>query len=260
MTAKNRIEEIKRQGYDINFNDVFNKSLEIYKKIAINAGIVFILFSIMIVAIAMGTMGAFFGFTSIAHTMTSFNMESMSALNVIIYVVFLAIISALASPFTAGIIKMAHAAAHNQEFSINTAFEYYKAPYFKELFVATLLITLIGGAVNGIIESMGVTVVGALLTYLISFFTFLTIPLIILGDLKAMEAIQGSIIIVSKKPLVLFALLLVAVIMACIGIFAFCIGLFFTIPFVYATYYGIYDAVIGTGFRSELDEIGSHTE
>lgn len=260
MTAKNRIEEIKRQGYDIDFGDVFNKTVEVYKKIAVNAGIVFILFSLVMVALVMGIMGAFWGFSSLTQTMSNFDVGNMSALMIVGYIVFVALIGGLVSPFTAGIIKMAHSAAHQQEFSIGTAFDYYKGDYFKELFISTILITLIGGGISTLIESLGVHFYGSLITYAISFFTFLTIPLIIFGDLKAIEAIQGSFTIVSKNILVLLGLLIVGIIIVMLGIIGFCIGIFFTVPFIYAMYYCIYDQIIGTDYKNELDEIGSETE
>lgn len=260
MTARNRIEEIKRQGYDIDFGEVFNKTIEVYKKIAANAGIVFILFILVMGALVMGIMGAFWGFSTVTETMTSFNIQNLSAVMVISYVFFIALVGGLVSPFTAGIIKMAYCADNRLEFSIGTAFDYYKGPYFKELFVSTILIGLAGAGISTILESMGVVFVGSLITYIISFFTFLTIPLIIFGDIKAVEAIQGSCIIVSKNIFVLFGLLLVGLVIVMIGLVGFCIGVFFTAPFIYAMYYCIYQDIVGTEYKDELDEIGSHAE
>ncbi len=260
MTTKNRIEEIKNYGYDIDFSEIFNKSLENYKKIALQAGVVFILFSLIILAIVIGIIGAFVGVSAFTSNLANFKIENFSAATILIYVLFVSLISGLASPLSAGILKMAHNASNRQEFSIGTAFEYYKGTYFKELFVAALLISFLTLGVSTLLDSLHVPFVGSLIVYIISFFTFLTVPLIIFGNLKAMDAIQGSFTIVSKQLFVLIGLLLVAAIIAMLGFVGFCIGIFFTLPFLYATYYCIYDGIIGTGFQSELDEIGFSVE
>ena len=82
-------------------------------------------------------------------------------------------------------------------------------------------------------------------------FTFLVIPLIIFGNLKVAEAIKGSIIIVSKQFFILLGLIIVAVIMAILGLIGFCIGIFFTIPFIYSMYYTIYKDSIGFDEEAE---------
>ncbi len=76
----------------------------------------------------------------------------------------------------------------------------------------------------------------------------------------AMNAIQASILIVFKKFWLIFALILVAVIMAMLGIIAVCIGILFTLPIIYTTQYAIYRNVIGVEEHDELDEIGIYKE
>ena len=86
---------------------------------------------------------------------------------------------------------------------------------------------------------------GLAISLIISFLTFLSIPLIVFGNLNAIDAIKGSIIIVSKQPLTLVGLLIVSTLFCMIGLIAVCIGIFFTMPFIYSMYYCIYDAIIG---------------
>ena len=146
---------------------------------------------------------------------------------------------------------MAHCADSGTDFSLGTVFDYYSSPYFKQLFIATGLIALISTGITSLFESFGIRFLGVILTYTISFFTFLVIPLIIFGNLKVAEAIKGSIIIVSKQFFILLGLLIVAVIMAILGLIGFCIGIFFTIPFIYSMYYTIYKDSIG--FDDEVE-------
>ena len=48
-----RIEQIKREGYSLDFGDVFNNAFENYKKIAVFAGSVLLLCSFLLLIIAM---------------------------------------------------------------------------------------------------------------------------------------------------------------------------------------------------------------
>ncbi len=255
-----RINEINTNGYDLDFSNVFNASIENYKKIAINAGIAFILFSIILGIIVMSLIGGIFGFSSFATTMTNFNLMNFSAIGIIGYLVFVVLITALIQPFYAGIVKMAFLADENQEFSIGTATEYYKGDYFKEIFIATILITGISASLNMLLEYTGIFFVGALITYITAFFTFLVNPLIIFGNLKAVEAIKTSFMVVTKQAPVLIGLLFVSLIMCCLGFIGLCIGVFFTFPFIFSVYYIIYKQIFGLNPTSEIDEIGAFQE
>jgi uncharacterized membrane protein len=79
------------------------------------------------------------------------------------------------------------------------------------------------------------------------------IPLIIFGKLKAVEAIQASIVIVSKQPLVILGLLVIGVIASLVGFIGCCIGIVFTIPFMYSLYYALYSEIIGFDPETEVE-------
>jgi hypothetical protein len=96
-----------------------------------------------------------------------------------------------------------------------------------------------------LLESFGIRFLGIIITYVIAIFTFLVIPLIIFGNLKAIEAIKGSCTIVAKQFFVILGLIIVSYIMALLGLIGFCIGIFFTLPFIYSMYYSIYKDSIG---------------
>jgi uncharacterized membrane protein len=83
----------------------------------------------------------------------------------------------------------------------------------------------------------------------------LSIPLIVFGNLKAIESLKSSIAIVSKQPLVLLGLLIVAGIASMVGFIGCFIGVFFTIPFMYSMNYAIYSTIIGFDSKSELEEM-----
>lgn len=251
-TTSEKIATIKENGYDIDFSRVFENAFENYKKIALISGIAILLFSILMITIAIGIIGAFWGFGSITENFSHLDPKRFTGVTILIYVVIVGLFSGLVSPFTAGIFKMAHCADTNTDFSISTTFDYYSSSYFKELFIASLLIAISSTGINSLLESIGIRFLGVIMTYTISIFTFLVIPLIIFGNLKATEAIKGSLLIVSKQFFVILGLVIVAFILACLGIIGFCIGIFFTLPFVYSMYYAIYKDSIGFETEEEI--------
>lgn len=251
--VKEKITAIQNNGYEIDFGTIFNKAIENYKKIALIAGLTFILFSIVIGALFIGGYAAFWGFSTITENISQLEPKNFSGTTVLIYTLSISIFAGITSPFSAGILKMAFNASKNEEFSVSTAFDYYKSNSLKDLFLATTIVSIFSLGISTVLESLGIRFVGAILSYIISFFNFLTIPLIIFGKLPTFEAIKGSFTIVSKQVFVLLALLIVSTIMACLGLIGFCIGIFFTFPFMYSMYFIIYNEIIGIDEENESE-------
>jgi uncharacterized membrane protein len=154
------------------------------------------------------------------------------------------LLTALSSPFNAGLLKMARNASKNEEFSIGTAFEYYSSPYFKNIFFATVILSSFTTAVAVGLELVDYKFLGLVVNLAFSLMTFLTVPLIVFGDLKPSDAIQGSITLVSKQFFIIVGLLIVAGLFCMLGIFALCIGIVFTMPILNAITYSIYASAI----------------
>jgi uncharacterized membrane protein len=140
---------------------------------------------------------------------------------------------------------MANAAQKDVEFKMRHFFSFYQWSYFKELFVATFIITLISSGIDGALTHFKVPVVGGIISFGIGILTVLSTPLIIFGKQKAIGAIQSSIRLTSSKFLTLFLLVFVAFLGSLVGLIGFCIGVLFTIPFSMSMQYAIYDSIIG---------------
>ncbi len=240
-----KIQEIKTKGYDLDFSNVINASIENFKKIAMTAGIAFIIFTIVLGFIFITLMGGFYGFSSLSSVMTNFNVANFSLFESLIYLLLMVIIGAIVAPFYAGILKIAFLADQNLEFSVGTSFEYYKGIYFKEIIIAAALIALIGSGLTTLSELSGGSFFSGLFTYLIAFLTILVNPLIIFGKLNAIESIKASVMVVGKQIPVLIGLLIVSLIISCLGLIGLCIGIFFTLPFIFSVYYVIYKQIFG---------------
>ena len=254
-TAQNRIEDIKKNGYTLDFGNVFNLAFENYKKIALYGGLVFFVFAVVFSLAGIVVLFSIFDTETILENLKPerFKPENMDVNSILIFSAFSIIITCLLSPFSGGLIKMAYCAEKDEEFHVSTMFEYYKPPYFKELFVATFLVTLINSVIGGLLNYIQIPILDVVVSVTIGLFTILMIPLIIFGDLKALEAIQTSLLIVSKQPLVLLGLLVVGYIGTMVGFIGCCIGIFFTLPFIYSLYFAIYSEIIG--FNPEDDTV-----
>jgi hypothetical protein len=253
--TKNRLKDIQKNGYQLDFSTVFNHAFENYKKIALYAGLAFFVFTIFFMFLVAVLLASFFDIARITEYLKPENVDPKNfTLNVLlIYIFIMTLLTAILSPFTAGFLKMAHCAEKDSEFHVSTLFQYYKAPYCIQIITASVLLTLTSLSIKLFLDRIGIIIVGDLISIVLSFFTFLTIPLIIFGELNAIEAIKTSTTIVLKQPLLLVALLIIATIGSIVGVIGCCIGLFFTIPFIYAMYYAIYSAIVGIDSEDDLD-------
>lgn len=256
---KDQIEKIKINGYELDFGTVFEQAFENYKKIAIYAGSMLLLFSFLFIILLCGIAISIFGIGTITENFTPENLkpESFTGNFLLIYTACMIMISCLISPFQAGFLKMADCGQKGEEFHISTIFEYYKAPYFLNIVVATFLIALTSSGISTLVNNAGMPIIGMLFSLAITLFTFLTVPLIIFGNLNAIDAIKSSASIILKQPMLILALIIVAALASLTGLIGFCIGIFFTLPFMYSIQYSVYNAIIGIDYASEIDDLGT---
>lgn len=255
-STEDRIEVIKKEGYNLDFSIVFEHAFENYKKIALYGGLIIFVFFFLLSIVVFGFLIAFLGGTALLELFKPENLqvETFGFTTLIVISAITILLGSLLSPLTAGLIKMAYCAENDEEFHVSTMFEFYKLPYFKELFIATFLINITNSLISGLLNYAQIPALELIVSLTISLFSILAIPLIIFGNLKAIEAIQSSLMIVSKQPLVILGLLIVGGISSFVGFIGCCIGIFFTLPFIYSLYYAIYSEIIG--FEIEIKTEG----
>lgn len=257
--TKNKLEKLITNGYELDFGTVFEQAFENYKKIAVYAGSMLLIFTFLFIFLLFGIAIAVFGIGVITEYLKPENLkpENFTGNFLLIYTAVVTLITCLISPFQAGFLKMADCGHKGEEFRISTMFEYYKAPFFINIVAATLIITLISSGLSSLFDFAGIKPLGIITSFAITFFTFLTIPLIIFGNLTAIDALRLSAQIILKQPLLILALIIVGFIASLTGLIGFCIGIFFTMPFLYSIEYSIYNSIIGIDYTSEIDELGT---
>ncbi len=258
---KDRIEEIRINGYELDFGTVFESAFENYKKIALYAGLILLFFLIFLFILMFAGLVSYVGIENMeafSEKLKKFSELKEKPIDIVLQLnAGMLLLSGLLNPFLAGFFKMADCGAKDEEFHVSTMFSYYKSPYFSNIFIATFIITLINVGLSTLLELAGFNIIGSIISLTLSFLTFLVVPLIVFGKLNAIDAIKSSVIIVSKQPLILLGLIIVSLIAAIIGIFGFCIGILFTMPFIYSMNYTIYKNIIGIDSANEIEEIAN---
>lgn len=242
-----RIQELKTNGYSLNFETVFNLAFENYKKIALYAGLLLSIFFVVFIITASIILVSSLGMDTLQEISKPVNLDPKNFSDEFLayYLVGTTLFGCVISPLIAGFIKMAHCAQIGQEFHVSTVFEYYRFSYFKELFLATLLITIINLGVSYLLNLTGIPILGLLASITISLLSILSIPLIMFNDFKALEAVSTSFNLISKQPLVFLGLFVVGYIFSIVGFMVFIIGVCFTLPLMFSIYYAIYSSIIG---------------
>lgn len=246
-SIKEKINELKTNGYQLDFGLIIESALQNYKKIVLYAGSLLLLFTFIFIVFSSIVSISIFGSEKVLETLKPENLtpEKFSGDFLLIYTTSMLILSCLISPFQAGFLKMAECAEKGNEFRIATIFEYYKSPYLGRLIFSTLLISLFSLGVTNLVGLTGIENLSMLTSLTVTFMTFLTIPLIVFGKLNSLESIQSSVVLFFKQPLLITGLISIALTWVCLGFFAFIVGLFFTIPLLYSMQYAIYGAIIG---------------
>ncbi len=243
LTEKPKLEETTTPK-TLDIGEVINDAIEIYKKTALMGGLSFMVLMSIITFLGIIGIGYFFKADELQEVIKNFNPDKLSVNGMIIYYTVVILLTVLASPFIAGILKMSDEASNNKEVTFSSLYSYVNSELFTDILLATLVITTFSVGSAAIIKFILPNTLGAILafifSYTISILTFIAIPFILFEKINFLDAIKMSIQKVGNHFFIVLLLMIVAGILAAIGLFAFCIGIFFTIPFAYAVQYSIY--------------------
>ena len=141
--TKAQIELMKTQGFSFDFGEIFEQTLQNYKKIALIQGLVLLVILVLFTVLIGSVAAAAMGLGEITQYLTDVNVNGQSTAALLIQLVVSVIGAGITSAFTAGLLNMAHLAEEGKEFGFGTAFEYYKSAFFKDLFLVGIYIALL---------------------------------------------------------------------------------------------------------------------
>lgn len=253
---KNTIDQKAREGYALELGKLIDDSFATFKKTFLVSGVGMLIVSAIMILFYVGLMGSFFGFSNLSKTLLSIETLAKEPNFIIGSGIVSMFVSALFAPFTAGFIHLNHLAHTQKSFSIENLFDFYKEPYYKQIFLSYLIIGGITALFTTVLSLFGYEKINTFVQILFSLATIFTIPLIIYGKLNYADALSKSVQLYAKQPLIILVAMLVAVIGMLLGIFILCIGIIFTIPYLYSMHYAIYAQSVGFQNTSPIDEIG----
>lgn len=262
--VKNKLEQVKREGYGLHLEGVLSNAFDIHKKSILPGLLATFLYLVVMMVVGLSMFGTLYGMSLTEFVeMIQRNpnalesaMGSISWTSILIYSAVSGIAGGMVAPLLSGIYKVSYNTQYGVNGSVADLFAYYRQPYFLNIFLYTFLFSFVLQVLNfGLDQS--IPIFGALIAFVIqiilSVTLILTIPFIVFANFSWMEAMKASMAVTSKNWFFLFFILLISVIISFVGIIFCGIGVLFTFPFLYIATFVLYDKIIG--FNNQVDVI-----
>lgn len=260
LSVQKRMDQIEKDGYELDFATVLNDAIESFKKTFLWSGLAMFILCVFIVILTIGILLAVFGSEALTGSdISAFDFNFTDPLQIGLYLLAAAIMSGLMAPFTAGFLELPKAHDTQQDFAFDTVFKYYGSRKFGNLFLLGLIIALISSSIgmgNEFLSYPGFQFVNMVFNFLFGLFTMLAIPFVIYADANPLQALSMSVTVIQKQFWNILGLYIVAVFAALCGLIACCIGVIFTMPIVYSMIISIYKHSIG--FHDQENDINFH--
>ncbi|WP_435623496.1 hypothetical protein [Flagellimonas sp.] len=226
----------------LDFGRVFSASIELFKKVWVQGFIVVLLTFVVLIPfyliayipmMAAGMMDPYY-----------FESEELSASMILFFVVFYPImvigVTTFSTCLSAAFLRICKMADMDQTVK-DDYFFYFKKPYLGKAFVLALIVT--GLSIVGMLAcGLGLIYLAVPMSLFVAFFAFDR-------ELTPMEITKASFALGNKNWLIIFGLLIVAGLVAQLGVILCFIGVLFTAMFGRVPIYFIYKNTVG--FPSE---------
>ncbi len=267
MSQTDKTTAIINRARQADFGQVFEQTIDNYKKIVVQASIAILLMLFVFFCVMVGISIIFMLSSNIVFTDPSSIEEAVASVPPYVNTIAAVFWAILLTPLTAGFLIMSHEAEKNRPVSFTLVFSYFRNSQLKHLLISAVIIALITEAVGETFtyfmsEPESLTPHPSLALILMVFnlfilvFTIFIIPLIVFEKLTALEAIKTSIAVSKKSFFTILLLLIVVVICAVLGIFAFCFGIIITLPLIFSCRYILYKNVVGIDYQEDVETIG----
>jgi len=241
---------------EYNFSDIFEKALELYKKIFANAGLAFLLFAIIQGLVSSSIQMVFYGFSLFSQDAVGLDFTNISLELQLGASLSNAVLTGLTTPMIASIYLMCKYYYENQRQPPLNVFEYYNPPYFKKIFLYGFSFTFFLELLIILSRLLNLEYLGIVLAILLSFFTILMVPILVLKNLSIIDSLALCFKMTTQQPFILLLLIVVSALFSIIGLVGFCIGVIFTIPMFYIVMFCVYEHQFPIKTAHEIDEIG----
>lgn len=247
----NRIEEVKKNSFNINIGDIFSRAWDIFSGTAFYVILGLILPSIIAWVINF-ILGLFISIPSFVVTDTDdfSNLSAQILTPIALFGMGLSFfINAALAPITVSILTIAKKYDEHRNPDFNDLFIHYKDGKFGSIFLAYIAIQIIT------VIATAFCVIPGVIFLVTSLFIF---PFIVFSNLSISEAIKSSFSVLWKNFGQSFLFCLASIGIFIIGGLACLVGLLVAIPLIYIGIYVFYKDVIGfEGGSNEIDQLGN---
>lgn len=251
--TEQRLQEIKQQGYELRFDEIFSLGFSIWKKVTLPiAGILLLL--IIVVGITYGLASSWINGMSFQEMLEmlqknpeAFQKQSEGMDVQLRSMVFIVSATILLAPIGPGFLRMCYEADIRGGTNISTAFDYYKPKYWGRILVVGLfsfILTSGAGLLFGMMGGIG-SVFNLLFSVTVHIFVFFAVPLIIFAEADPIRALGTGFKLGAKGFFPILGFSIIAGFLAFLGFFACCVGFLFSMSYVYVINYLAYRQAIG---------------
>ena len=257
MNTSNQITEKIRAAKPLDFGNIFNEAIELFKKTWIQ-GFLLQLFTILVMLpLIIMVYVPFIGLIIAQEKSRSFNEEAfsnffagMSIFYIVVVILCVFVLGAVSIALNAGFFRIMKKLDYNETVSTNDFFYFVKGKYLGKTFVI-LIVTFLLSAASLLLCYTPLIYLFVPMSYFAAIFAFNP-------EFSVSEIVTSSFRLGNKKWLLTFGLLVVSYLLAqLIGLLTCGIGTLFTTAFVYHPVYLIYKHVIGFNDAEPIDEIGT---
>lgn len=252
----------------LNFGDIINRTLELFKK-TWTQGVILVI--IMLVLTAPFFMALYIPmFNSVMEQVESggydpndasslINEQSGSFQYILLGVTFA--MSFFSTVLVAGFYRIIKKIDFNETYGFKDFFYFLKAKYLGKIFAIaafSLLIAMVNLLTERFLPAISASLLNAAVSVIFSVYTaFFVVFFAFNPHLESSDIFVLSFKFGSKKWFLIFGLMLVTVLLGMLGIIACFIGILFTISIVYLPNYLVYKDVFGFNTVSDIDRIGA---
>ncbi|MHC5201415.1 hypothetical protein ACYSNV_04240 [Myroides sp. LJL119] len=256
---QNKLNQINQQGLDLDFTTIMQSAFAYYKKTFLSVASALMLIGFCVSFLSSFLLIKFIGDDpqAIEQMLLDIDPYNFTPYQTGLYLLIGSCLTAIASIFTAGLIKMNNHVDTQERLTMFTGLSYFIKKQGLKVFIAQFCISIVFSSISFALQLLGLNVVALGINWFINILLVFVVPLIIFGDLGSFQAIKNSVLVVNKQPLTIilvmlctYSLLIMLILMLVssgLGPFFLILGVFLTVPFLFSVFYSLYKQAIGVG-------------
>lgn len=254
---KQKIQQIKEEGYNLQPFEVMKEAVQYYQKTFFLAAT-----TLLLALLLFSFIGSYLllnsGLLEVTTDQEAMQEQLVSILEqltepplIFYYLGTTVIINGLIAVLLGGYYKINAEAATGKTPRFVSVFKYFFSLKGLYIFIVQIVVSLICTIISTLLKEVGLETAALIINWLINIITVFATPLIIFGKMSPFEALKTSIDVVNKQPIPIMLTLILNYFLASAGLFLFVIGILFTLPYLFSIFFTLYKQIIGYNLEEE---------